>query len=135
MEQASAHISALVSTVSVSQNRQDGEQHSVTLTFRQKVADPSDKRHSNMQLTRQKRRFMHNVYTDVLFEVIRDISRTFHVRSTSRFAVNIIMYFETVRAAPPQMPQEGPPAAPKEGPSFVEQGMEAKSMSGEESKN
>jgi hypothetical protein len=48
-------------------------------------------------------------------------------------AVERILYFETVRATPPQMPQESPPASPKEGPSFVEPGMEAKSMSEEES--
>ena len=43
------------------------------------------------------------------------------------------MCFETVRASSPQMPQESPPATPKEGPSFVEPGMEAKSVSEEES--
>ena len=45
----------------------------------------------------------------------------------------IIMYFETVRAVPPQMPQDSPPARPKEGPSVVESRVEAKSMREKES--
>jgi hypothetical protein len=46
----------------------------------------------------------------------------------------IIMGFETVRATPPQMPQESPPAAPKEGPSFVERRTEANDICKEESR-
>lgn len=45
----------------------------------------------------------------------------------------IIMHFETIRAVPPQMPQESPPASPKEGPSVVESRMEAKKIPGKES--
>ena len=79
MEQASKHISAFVSTASVSQNWQDREKHAVTMTIRQKVADPADKRRSDMQLIRQKRQFDHNVLSDVIPEIICHIPRTLHI--------------------------------------------------------
>jgi hypothetical protein len=75
MEQASKHISAFVSTVSVSQNCQDKQRHTITMTLRQKVADPSDKRRSDMQLIGEEIYYKHNVYSGRL-------SRDFLLRST-----------------------------------------------------
>ena len=83
MEQASKHISAFVSIVSVSQNYQDRERDTVTMTIRQKVADPSDKRRSNMQLIRQKRQSNHTVLSGVVPEVICHIPRTSYTISIS----------------------------------------------------
>lgn len=47
-----------------------------------------------------------------------DVSRQYRCSSISLIVVERIICFETVKAAPPQMPQESPPAGPKEGPSF-----------------
>jgi hypothetical protein len=103
------------------------------MTIRQKVADPSDKRRSDKQLIRQKRQLKYIVYSGIDFDIFCDILHTLCNVSISLVCRRIIIHFETVRATPPQMPQESPPATPKEGPSFVEPGKEAKSMSDEES--